>query len=163
MRHLLANILTYTIAVMIFVGAALFARMRSSQYTLTYQHTVLAAYEPAPVAEFRWREIGAETYRRNCRSCHGADGGGWDQYPPVHDAADMVRTSDGRQRLIDIQLLGLSRKGSRVPMPAMGHLHDVEIASVLNYIATAFDPAGIAEPYTPAEIRDRRGLPAGAR
>src|SRR5690606_15126311 len=42
MRHFLANVVAYTLAVSLFIGAALFARMRQSQYTLTYQATVLA-------------------------------------------------------------------------------------------------------------------------
>lgn len=156
MRHLLANIITYAIAALIFLGAALFARMRSSQYTLTYQSSVLAVYEPTPAREFRWQPLGEETYRRNCRSCHGEDGEGWDQYPPVTNTAEQMLEPAGREQLIDVQLYGLSTPGARAPMPRMGHLSNVEIAAVLNYLATAFDDPGEAELFTPDEIERRR-------
>lgn len=156
MRHLLANIITYSIALLLFVGAVLFARMRSSQYTLTYQSAVLAAYDPAPGEDFRWRQIGAETYTRNCRSCHGADGRGWDEYPGVEDAAATARATEGRARLIDIHLHGLATDGSPVPMPGMGHLHDVEVAAVLNHIVEEFGAGEAVEPFTPEEVRRRR-------
>lgn len=156
MRHLLGNIITYAIAALLFLGAALFARMRESQYTLTYQSSVLAVYEPSPAREFRWQPLGEETYRRNCRSCHGEDGGGWDQYPPVDGAAGQMIEQADREQLIDVQLYGLSTPGSRAPMPRMGHLSNVEIAAVLNYIATAFDDPVTVELFTPDEIERRR-------
>jgi mono/diheme cytochrome c family protein len=161
MRHLLANILTYTIALLLFVGAVLFARMRSSQYTLTYQSTVLAGYEPAEGEQFRWREIGAQTYRRNCQSCHGRDGSGWDQYPGVRNASTMAQNPAGRAQLIDIHLHGLARQGSPTPMPGMGHLHDVEVAAVLNHIVEVFGSDTTAHPFTPSEIRQRRSRSDG--
>lgn len=156
MRHLLANIITYSIALLLFIGAVLFARMRSSQYTLTYQSAVLAAYEPTPGGEFRWRQIGAETYTRNCRSCHSADGRGWDEYPGVEGADSIARTAEGRARLIDIHIHGLATDGSPVPMPGMGHLHDVEVAAVLNHIVEEFGTGGSVETFTPEEVRRRR-------
>jgi mono/diheme cytochrome c family protein len=155
-RHLLANLITYSIAISLFIGAALFARMRSSQYTLTYQQSVLAMYEPTPGHEFEWRELGPQTYRRNCRACHASDGTGWDRYPPVVLAATWLDDEDERAFLIDLLLYGLSRRGMPVPMPPMGHMHDVEIAAVLNYIVTAFGGATTGL-FTPDEIAARRG------
>jgi mono/diheme cytochrome c family protein len=162
MRHLLANIITYSIAVSLFIGAALFARMRSSQYTLTYQESVLAMYEPTPGHDFEWRELGPQTYRRNCRACHAADGNGWDRYPAVVRAADWLDDADERAFLIDLHLYGLSRAGVPVPMPPMGHMHDVEIAAVLNYIITVFGNA-TNDLFTPDEIAARRGARFGPR
>lgn len=160
MRHLLANIITYAIAALLFLGAALFARMRDSQYTLTSQSSVLAVYEPSPAREFRWQPLGEETYRRNCRSCHGADGEGWDQYTAVDGVAEQMMQQADREQLIDVQLYGLSTPDSRAPMPRMGHLSNVEIAAVLNYLATAFDELsdepGEADLFTPDEIERRR-------
>lgn len=156
MRHVLANIVTYAIAILLFLGAALFARMRASQYTLTYQSEVLAVYEPTAAREFEWAELGAETYRRNCSNCHGQDGGGWDEYPPVRGVVDDLREPGGRERLIDLHLDGLSSPDWGAPMPKMRHLHDVEIAAVLNHVITRFDEAGGVELFRPDEVRARR-------
>ncbi|HSJ09040.1 MAG TPA: cytochrome c [Longimicrobiales bacterium] len=157
MRHLLANVVTYTLAVSLFIGAALFARMRQSQYTLTYQGTVLAQYEPAPAHEFDWQELGSASYVRNCRNCHGADGRGWDQYPPLEPAAEFSADPAGRNYLIDVHLYGLASRRWGAPMPPMGHMHDVEIAAVMNYMLTAF--GGVTDEarlFVPSDVAARR-------
>lgn len=156
MRHLLANVVTYGIAALLFTGAALFAQLRSSQLTLTDRAAVLAAWEPSPGSGFRWRALGAATYRRDCSNCHGRDGLGWDQYPPVVGVAPLLRVPDGRERLVDVVLHGRSTEGARVPMPAMGHLHDAEVAAVLNHVATTWGVADPADLFTPDEVAQRR-------
>jgi cytochrome c5 len=158
MRHLLANVVTYTVAALLLIGAILFARMRSSQYALTYESTILAQYEPTPDRELAWRALGPATYRRNCRTCHRADGEGWDQYPPLAPTAGFIQFPAGREYLIDVQLYGLTSPRWRAPMPPMGHLHDAEVAAALNYMIEAF--AGLEDfaPFTVAEVAARRGL-----
>jgi mono/diheme cytochrome c family protein len=159
MRHFLANILTYAIAALLFVGAAAFAWMRSSQLMLTTEPAVLAQYEPAEPG-FRWQELGRDSYQRNCVNCHRSDGSGWDQYPPLAPIASEAGTDAGRDYLIDLHLYGLTSPRWGAPMPSMAHIHDVELAAVINYIITAFGPqvdeAG-ATLLTPADIAARRG------
>lgn len=158
MRHFLANVVAYVIAVSLFIGAALFARMRHSQYTLTYQDTVLAQFEAAPANEFRWNELGPASYVRNCRNCHGADGRGWDQYPPLQPAAAFSADAAGRDYLIDVHLYGLASPRWGAPMPPMGHMHDVEIAAVINYMLTTFgDVTDEARLLVPSDVAARRG------
>jgi mono/diheme cytochrome c family protein len=157
MRHLLANIVTYAVAMLLVVGALLFARMRSSQYALTYERVVLAQYRATNDVDFRWRELGPATYIRNCRSCHAADGRGWDQYPPLTPPAAFVQYPEGRAYLVDVHLYGLTSERWGAPMPPMGHLHDVEVAAVLNYMIEAFMGLEEFAPFTPAEVAARRG------
>lgn len=152
MRHLLANIVTYGIAVSLFIGAALFARMRSSQYALTKEPAILAAYS----ADFRWQQLGLETYRANCENCHGSNGSGWEKYPPLTRAGLLAQNAEGRAHLIDLHLHGLDSDAAPVPMPAMGHLHDVQIAAVLNHVITVVGAPGTAALFTPEEVRRRR-------
>jgi mono/diheme cytochrome c family protein len=156
MRHLLANIITYTIAALLFIGAAAFAWMRSSQLTLSNEHTLLAQYRPAADA-FAWETPGAAGYDRNCRNCHGARGEGWDQYPPLSEAAAAAATSRGREHLIDVVLYGLTSRRWGAPMPPMAHMQDVEVAAVLNYIAATFLDQPLQPALMPADVAARRG------
>lgn len=156
MRHFLANIITYTIAGMLFVGAAGFAWMRSAQLALTTESAVLAQFEPVPFAEFRWHELGQQSYDRNCRNCHLADGQGWDQYPPLTPAAALFAIPGGRDYLIDVHLYGLTSDRHGAPMPPMAHLRDVELAAVLNYVLTTFGVVDDAELYVPRDVAERR-------
>lgn len=157
MRHFLANIITYTIAGLLFVGAAGFAWMRSAQLALTTEATVLAQFEPMPVAEFRWYELGEQSYARNCSNCHRSDGQGWDQYPPLPPAAVIFARPGGRDYLIDVHLYGLTSNRHGAPMPPMAHIRDVELAAVLNYVLTTFGVVDDAELYVPHDIAERRG------
>lgn len=163
MRHFLANIITYTIAGLLFVGAAGFAWMRSAQLALTTEATVLAQFEPMPVAEFRWYELGEQSYARNCSNCHRSDGQGWDQYPPLPPAAALFAVPGGRDYLIDLHLYGLTSDRWGAPMPPMRHIRDVELAAVLNYVLTTFGVVDEAELYVPADIAARRGQPLSPR
>jgi mono/diheme cytochrome c family protein len=157
MRHFLANIVTYGIAVLLFLGAALFAWSRSAQVAVTTEAMMLAGYEPAD-AGFRWEGLGRAGYDRNCRNCHGADGVGWDQYPGLGGAGSMAAGVGGREFLVDLHLYGLASDRWGAPMPPMGHIRDVELAAILNYILTAFGDAETEQLFVPADIADRRGL-----
>jgi mono/diheme cytochrome c family protein len=157
MRHILANIVTYAIAALLFVGAALFAWTRSAQVAVTTEAAMLAGYEPADSA-FRWGELGRAGYVRNCRNCHGADGEGWDQYPGLGGAGATAAGVGGREYLVDVHLYGLASDRWGAPMPPMGHIRDVELAAILNYILTAFGDAETAPLFVPADIADRRRL-----
>jgi mono/diheme cytochrome c family protein len=157
MRHVLGNILTYAIATLLFIGSALFAWARSSQVVVTTEAAVLAGYEPGDEM-FHWYELGRSSYRRNCANCHAGDGSGWDQYPAVTNAATLLREPRGSEHLIDLHIYGLTSRRWRAPMPPMGHIRDVELAAVINYIATTFDDAAVDELITPEQVTARRGL-----
>ena len=160
MRHFLANVTTYGIALLLIGGAALFAWARSAQLTVTNEAAVLAAYAPATDTEFRWQTLGAESYTRNCSTCHLRDGSGWDQYPPLDRTAALAATPAGRDYLADLHLYGLATGRWRAPMPPMGHLRDLEMAAVINHVLTRFGtvPADDrARLYRPDDIAARRG------
>lgn len=159
MRHFLANVAIYGIALLLLVGAALFAWARSSQLTVTDESAVLAAFAPAEDSTFHWRELGADSYARNCRTCHLRDGSGWDQYPPLAHTPTVAATPAGRAYVVDVHLYGLASDRWRAPMPPMGHLHDVEMAAVLNHVLTALSATPVADDrlYRPEDIAARRG------
>lgn len=161
MRHFLANLATYAIAALLVGGAALFAWMRSAQLVITDEAAVLAVYEPAPAHEFTWRELGRDSYVRNCMNCHGREGRGWDQYPGLGHAGALFAAPGGRDYLLDVHLYGLASPRWRAPMPPMGHMHDAELAAVLNHVLASFGnrrllPAD-ARLYLPADVAARRG------
>lgn len=160
MRHFLANIVTYSIATLLVVGAAAFAWMRSSKLVLTDEAAVMAAYEPARTTGFRWEELGRDSYVRNCASCHGRDGRGWDEYPGVRHTGRLFDAAGGRGYVIDLHLYGLSSRRWGAPMPPMGHLHDVELAAVINHVLTAHGGTSGAPArrlLVPGEVAVRRG------
>ena len=161
MRHFLANVATYAISLLLVAGAAAFAWMRSAQVVLTRESVVLRAYEPAAAGTFPWRELGADSYSRNCMNCHGRDGGGWDQYPGLGHTARLFTAPGGRDYVVDVHLYGLTSRRWRAPMPPMGHIRDVEMAAVVNHVLTRFGnqaelPAGTPL-LDPSEVRARRG------
>jgi mono/diheme cytochrome c family protein len=158
MRHFLANIMTYAIAAALFAGAAAFAWMRTAQLALTNERTVVARFEPAPAGEYRWAELGEISYDRNCSNCHAADGTGWDQYPPLQPAARLFAEPGGREYMIDLHLYGLTSDRWGAPMPPMGHIQDVELAAVINWILTAYGTADQSQLLVPSDIADRRGM-----
>lgn len=161
MRHFLANLATYAIAALLFLGAGVFAWLRSSQVIFTDEPTLAAGWEPSPGEPFRWEALGEGAYVRNCANCHGESGEGWDQYPSLEGTAALFLAAGGREHLVDLHLYGLDSPRWRAPMPPMGHLSDVETAAVINYVLTRFGggtlPAG-ARLYRPEEVRERRGL-----
>lgn len=161
MRHLIANIATYTIAALLLCGAGVFALVRSSQLTITDESTLLGRHLPAPARTLAWRELGARSYQRNCANCHGDAGEGWDQYPALAHAATIFHAAGGREYLIDVHLHGLESPRWRAPMPPMRHMVDVELAASINHVLTSFGNEAELEPgaelFTPEEIARRRG------
>jgi mono/diheme cytochrome c family protein len=160
MRHFFANVVIYTIVAVLLTGAALFAWMRSSQLVLTSEAIVVSRFEPADAHEFEWRELGRRSYVANCMNCHGGDGMGWDQYPPLAATFGMAAVPGGREHLIDLTLYGLTSDRWGAPMPSMGHMTDVEIAAVLNHVVSASARvANVAPPelLAPAHVAERRG------
>jgi mono/diheme cytochrome c family protein len=158
MRHFLANIMTYAIAAALVLGAAAFAWMRTAQLALVTETDVIARYAPAPAGEFRWHELGRISYERNCANCHGTAGQGWDEYPALEPAAALLAMPGGREYLMDLHLYGLTSDRWGAPMPRMPHLHDVELAALLNYIVTEFGAAHDERLYVPQDVAERRGL-----
>ena len=161
MRHFLANIATYSIAVLLVGGAALFAWMRSAQVMLSDERTLLARYEPVQGHEFDWAELGSRSYASNCRNCHGGEGQGWDEYPSLGHTPRLFAAPGGRDYLVDVHLYGLTSRRWGAPMPPMGHMHDVELAAVINHVLVSFGnearlPAA-PRLYTPGDIAARRG------
>jgi hypothetical protein len=71
-------------------------------------------------------------------NCHAEDGAGWDQYPGLANSADLYTAAGGRAYMIDLHLYGLTSERWRAPMPPMSHLHDIEMAAVINYVITHF-------------------------
>jgi mono/diheme cytochrome c family protein len=160
MRHLLANIVTYAVAALLFIGAAAFAWMRSAQLALTTEAGIVIGYEPAADTTFQWHALGEQSYARNCSNCHRADGSGWDQYPSLEAVGAMFAAPGGRDYLIDLHLYGLTSPRWRAPMPRMAHVHDVELAAVLNYILTEFGAVPHGDwLYLPRQVAARRGQP----
>ncbi len=159
MRHFLANVVTYCIALLLLGGAALFAWGRAAQVLITREPAVLAAYAPADDTGFRWQALGADSYIRNCSTCHLRDGSGWDQYPALGRSASFVGTAAGRDYVVDLHIYGLASERWRAPMPPMEHLSDVEMAAVINHVLTRFGDAPVAEDrlYRPEDIAERRG------
>jgi mono/diheme cytochrome c family protein len=168
MRHLVANIVTYAIAGLLVLGAGVFAWVRSAQVVLTDEATLAARFAPTPAYEFRWQEQGERSYIRNCASCHGGAGEGWDQYPPLDETAELFLRDGGREYLIDLHLWGSASDRWQAPMPRMAHLPDAELAAVMNHVLTSYGNELVlppdAELYLPAEVAARRGprLPARA-
>jgi mono/diheme cytochrome c family protein len=156
MRHVIANALTYAIATLLVAGSAFFAWLRSEQVTVTTEAVVLAGYEPTD-ATFEWFELGRSSYIRNCANCHLRDGSGWDQYPDLTAAGAMLETEQGRAHLIELHLYGLTSRRFGAPMPPMGHIRDVELAAVINYIAATFGEVGDDRLLVPADVAEHRG------
>ncbi len=169
MRHFLSYILLGALAAFLVLFSALFAWVRSSQFTITTER-VVSEYRSQPVdarrAAFDWPELGAGSYIANCRNCHGADGAGWDQYPGLRESALLASLPGGREYMIDLHLYGLTSDRWRAPMPAFGTMPDVELAAVINYITVTFsEPDSVPEDFrffTPAEVAERRGRAVSA-
>jgi mono/diheme cytochrome c family protein len=160
MRHLLGNIAIYVLVAILLLGAAAFGWMRSSQLAITTEAVVVSGFEPAEAHEFDWRAVGRQSYVANCIACHGRDGRGRDQYPPLENSFRIAAAPGGLEHLVDLTLHGLASDRWRNPMPPMGHMPDVEIAAVLNHvIATSARLAGTPPPrlLVPADVAARRG------
>lgn len=159
MRHFLSHVLLGILAFFLIAFSALFAWVRSSQYAITTSNVVLEhRVHPAEEqpAVFHWEEIGARSYMANCRNCHGAGGGGWDQYPALHDSGRIVASDGGREYMVDLHLYGLTSDRWQAPMPALGTMADAEIAAVINHMLAEFGETEF-DIFTPEEVAARRG------
>lgn len=126
--------------------------------------------------------LGQRVYRNYCLSCHQADGAGVPgMYPPLAET-DWVVGDKGR--LIRLVLNGLSGRMEvngevyNNVMPPHRHLGDEELAAVLTFVRGHFgneaDPVTTAEvaavragveqqePWDPAVLEGRTGIPGGA-
>ncbi|GAB5537276.1 MAG: hypothetical protein Rubg2KO_35250 [Rubricoccaceae bacterium] len=163
MRHVLANLATYALAVGLAVGAALFAWGRSAQLVIATEADVELAETVPPESEraFAWRGFGEDVYLANCQNCHTVDGSGRGMYPPVQNQAAHLGAEGGRGYLVDLVLYGLYTGAYGAPMPPMPELSDAEIAAVTNYVLTRFSEAGEAPDTSwmilPADVAARRG------
>lgn len=161
MRHLVSNLAITSLALLIALGSVIFAWARSSQVIVVTEDELLAHYARVDDRRFRWEGLGAHSYARNCANCHLPGGRGWDEYPPVTAAGELLSSSEGRTYLVDLHLYGLDGPASAVPMPRMEHLADAELAAVINYVAFELgDPGGEtrAEALSPGDVAARRGL-----
>jgi mono/diheme cytochrome c family protein len=162
MRHFMANIAIYLIALFLLGAAALFGWTRAAQLVITGEEAVLARFGPAPAYEFRWEELGERAYRRNCENCHGPEGRGWDQYPGLSHTARLFQAPGGHDYVADLHLYGLTSERWGAPMPPMGHMHDIELAAVINHVLTNFGNEQVLDEtaalYRPQDIEQRRGL-----
>ncbi len=160
MRHFLASIATYIIIAFLLGAAIVFGAVRSAQFVVTDEATILQQFAPG-LERFEWEELGAGSYLRNCGNCHGAQGEGWDQYPGLDHTGLLFLEPNGRDYVVDLHLYGLTSRRWGAPMPPMGHLHDIELAAVLNHLLTHFGNEEVvgedARLYEPLDIAARRG------
>ncbi len=92
-------------------------------------------------------EIGQAAYLANCAACHQPDGKGLaGAFPPLAGSDWLKNTS--REEVIASILKGISGemtvngvKYNNV-MPAMSHLSDADVASILSYVFASWDNAG---------------------
>lgn len=109
-------------------------------------------------------QSGAQLYQQNCGFCHGEAGQGRaGAYPPLaQHTPELVKTPEGRAHLLRVMLYGMQgpvRVRGQVydgVMPAFPQLSDEQIASVLNYILTAWGNDRLLprdhRPFTAAEV-----------
>lgn len=162
MRHIYINLATYIIAAWLIVGSLVFAWLRSEQVVLSDEQQVLTVYETATTLdEFAWARLGALGYATNCANCHGAEGQGWDAYPPLRGQGFIFNQPGGREYLIDVMLYGLASDRTTAPMPPLHNMPDSVMAATLNHMLTHWGNGGqlegTADLYLPADIAARRG------
>ncbi|HMB14735.1 MAG TPA: cytochrome c [Pelovirga sp.] len=161
MRHFLGNIAIYLIIVFLVGAATFFAWMRSSQIVISNEETVIARFDTSSGRQFNWSQLGEHSYLRNCANCHGSDGQGWGQYPALNHTPLLFISPQGRSYIIDLHIYGLTSSRWAVPMPPMGHIQDIEMASVINYVLTQFGNEETinedGELLRPPDIAERRG------
>lgn len=114
-------------------------------------------------------EVDGERTYANCVACHQASGAGIPgAFPPLANghAADVLLAEGGRDYLVHTLLYGLQGQitvegaSYNGVMPAWPQLSDDQIASVLNYIVSAWDNVDVLptdlDPFTPEEIAASR-------
>ncbi len=137
-------------AILVLTGAVcVWAQSKSSARTTADDPKVLAA----SVAR------GNAVYKKECLSCHQADGGGVPHMnPPLSESSNVLKD---KKKIIGVVLKGMS---DRIPlddeyysnvMASHSYLTDQQIADVLTYIRNSF--GNKASAITPAEVKAMRG------
>ncbi|THH37975.1 c-type cytochrome [Neolewinella litorea] len=163
MRHILAHIFTYALAIGLVVGAVLFAWVRSEQLVIAREADVEPRVldQDTDFTSPAWLAFGERTYRVSCQNCHTVDGSGRGMYPPIQRMAAHLRAEGGRDYLLNVTLHGLYTGTYGAPMPPMPELSDAEVAAVNNYILLQFaggaQEPGAANLFRPSEVSARRG------
>ncbi|MCL6482392.1 MAG: cytochrome c [Firmicutes bacterium] len=100
---------------------------------------------PAEPAGFAWRELGAETYQRNCMACHGENGEGVLGFVASLRESPRVLAPDAEEVIYAV-LTGAPRGVDlRSQMPAFADLlDDQQVAAVVNYIRNSWGHAAPA-------------------
>jgi nitrite reductase (NO-forming) len=118
------------------------------------------AEKPKPVAHVA--SPGEIAFRKNCLTCHQADGSGVpDMYPPLHKADLVKGPPEGIIRAILFGLKGpavVNGKTYPQPMPAQNLLSDSTIAVLVTYVKQRWDSTEVS--VTPEDVRKIR---AGGR
>jgi mono/diheme cytochrome c family protein len=117
---------------------------------------VLAQTSPSPASIAR----GEAVYKKECLSCHQADGGGVPHMnPPLAQSSNVLKD---KKKIIGVVLKGMS---DRVPlddeyysnvMASHSYLTDQQIADVLTYVRNSF--GNKASAVTTAEVKAVRGM-----
>ncbi len=148
-----------------------------TQQVLQYLTTYLGSSPPpaTPTASKRTATLdGREVYAGNCASCHGAEGQGQaGYYPSLAGNVDIAKDAALPVLVVLNGLTGpIEVQGRRYDntMPTLGHLSDVEIAAVVNFVR-GWNPAQAApvtpdavtrlrqQPMTPTQVHDYRSKP----
>lgn len=160
MRHLVGNAVTLALGALLLMGATVFAALRSVQWVISNEATVLARLEPAAAHEFDWEALGGRAYESNCQNCHRRSGEGWDQYPGLSQASALLAGPQGRAYFVALHLYGSTSDRWRVPMPPMGHMQDAEVAAVMNHVLTQFgNQVPRASLFIPSDVAAARESP----
>lgn len=110
---------------------------------------------PAAPPDQKMMESGKNLFIANCSACHQTDGAGMPGVFPPLAKSDYLMAD--KTRSIGIALKGhsgqllVNGKTYDGVMPAMTHLNDDQVASILTYIRNSWGNKG--EPVTPAEVK----------
>jgi mono/diheme cytochrome c family protein len=121
---------------------------------------------PAPQPEPALLAQGEMIFKRDCATCHMADGSGVPYLQPAIKGSAWISASDPQLLLSLVlrgsALLGEAAKAYDNDMAPQDHLTDTEIAALATYVRQRFASPPITEPVTPAQVaiaRARPGLP----
>lgn len=163
MRHIYAYRAVYTITTLLVLASLFFAWIRSQQLVIVAENEVreIEFRNVTTLADFEWQALGEEGYRTNCASCHGAEGRGWDAYPPLTGQGLTFAAPGGRSYLIQVTLYGLASDRATAPMPFLYNLSDAEVAAINNYMLTNWGNEerlpDDSELYIPSDVAQERG------
>jgi mono/diheme cytochrome c family protein len=130
-------------------------------YLTTYMGPNPPPAAKAPAQKQTGTADGATMFAQNCASCHGAKGSGQPGYfPPLAGNPDLAQDTLFPVMVVLHGLSGpITVNGDHYDgsMPPFGHLSDVEIAAVVNFVRGAWgnSPAGTT-PVTPEMVAQQR-------